>query len=217
MNRTLLRHALWLVAALVSLPLPAAAHEIRPAIVTVSFPADGRYEIEIGVNLEALLAGVRGDLLILLGAMCWVAYTFGAGRFPGWSPLRYSALSCALGVVTIFAATALALALGAAHAPGATALGATWAELLYIVVFASLLAVLGWNAGIKALGALNGVLFINVVPVTAFVIGLALGHRFGGAELLGAALTILALVANNLYLRRRPAAPSLAQAARRVA
>lgn len=163
-------------------------------------------------------ASVKGDLLLLLGACCWVIYTLGGGRFTGWSPLRYSTLSCAFGVITIFAVAAIAVASGAAHLPTAAAVGAVWAELLYTVVFASVLAVLSWNAGIQMLGALNGVLFVNFVPVTAFAIGLALGHRFSGAEVLGAALTILALVANNLYLRRlQPAMPTLVQAARRVA
>lgn len=36
----------------------ASAHEIRPALVTVTFPAENRYEMELGVNLEAILAGV---------------------------------------------------------------------------------------------------------------------------------------------------------------
>ena len=36
----------------------AHAHEIRPAIAGVTFTEDGRYAIELGVNLEALLAGV---------------------------------------------------------------------------------------------------------------------------------------------------------------
>lgn len=36
---------------------PAVAHEIRPAVVTVTFEQD-RYRIEISANLEAMLAGV---------------------------------------------------------------------------------------------------------------------------------------------------------------
>jgi drug/metabolite transporter (DMT)-like permease len=195
----------------------------RPAgftLATIGAALLGVFLVVTRADPAATLAhgSVHGDLLILLGACCWVIYTLGAGRFAGWSPLRYSALSCAFGVTTIFAAAAIAVAIGAAHLPDAAALGAVWAELLYTVVFASVLAVLSWNAGIRALGALNGVLFVNVVPITAFAIGLALGHRFSGAEVLGSALTILALVANNLYLRRpRPAAPSLVQAARRAA
>jgi hydrogenase/urease accessory protein HupE len=35
-----------------------SAHEIRPAIATVTFPSDGRYEIDVNLNLEAVLAGI---------------------------------------------------------------------------------------------------------------------------------------------------------------
>ncbi len=37
--------------------LPAGAHEIRPAVVTVTFEQD-RYRVEINTNMEAVLAGV---------------------------------------------------------------------------------------------------------------------------------------------------------------
>ena len=36
----------------------AAAHEIRPAIVTAVFAPEQRYEITVVANLEALLAGI---------------------------------------------------------------------------------------------------------------------------------------------------------------
>lgn len=39
-------------------PFGSMAHEIRPAIVTVTFKADGRYQIDISANMEAVLAGV---------------------------------------------------------------------------------------------------------------------------------------------------------------
>jgi len=47
-----------LVLAYVCGPLMASAHEIRPAIVTVTFKADGRYLIDITANMEAVLAGI---------------------------------------------------------------------------------------------------------------------------------------------------------------
>ncbi|MEK8089338.1 DMT family transporter [Thermithiobacillus plumbiphilus] len=148
-------------------------------------------------------AGMQGDLLILMGTVSWVIYTLGAARFQVWSPLRYSALSCAMGTISILAIALAAILLGFSKLPDFATLRHVWSELLYIVVFASVLAVLSWNAGIKMLGSLNGVLFINFVPITAFALGILLGHHFGDAELLGAALTIMALVANNLYLRRK--------------
>lgn len=58
MNRMYLHRLFAPLAVLVSLSAPAVAHEIRPAIVTVTFTGDARYDIEISTNLEALLAGV---------------------------------------------------------------------------------------------------------------------------------------------------------------
>jgi len=47
-----------LTLAVLLWPVSAIAHEIRPAIVTVTFKTDGRYLIDISVNMEAVLAGV---------------------------------------------------------------------------------------------------------------------------------------------------------------
>jgi drug/metabolite transporter (DMT)-like permease len=52
------------------------------------------------------------------------------------------------------------------------------------------------------LGPQNATLFGNLIPVTTFVIEIVRGYRPGALELAGAALTIGALVANNLLTRR---------------
>jgi len=75
-----------------------------------------------------------------------------------------------------------------------------------VIGISSVLAVLAWNAGMREVGAANGMLFINFVPVTAFAIGIAQGHRFHAIELLGATLVVGALIANTLIARR--SAPS---------
>jgi hypothetical protein len=43
---------------LIGLSGAAAAHEIRPAIVTGTFEGDGSYRFEVSLNLEALIAGI---------------------------------------------------------------------------------------------------------------------------------------------------------------
>ena len=72
------------------------------------------------------------------------------------------------------------------------------ADIAYLSLVAGLLAVFAWNAGIAALGTANGVLFINLVPITAFAIGIAQGRRFGASEIAGALLVIGALIASNI-------------------
>lgn len=182
----------------------------RPAphtLVAIAIALTGVVLVVSNGHLSALSASgqVGGDLLLLLGALCWVFYTLGAARFTHWSPLRYTTLTCLLGVLSIFAATAAMTHLGRIHPPSTAAVqDGLWA-LTYMVVIGAVIAVLSWNAGIRKMGALNGVLFINFVPVSAFVIGVILGHRFGLAELAGAAFVILALIFNSLLSQRASA------------
>jgi drug/metabolite transporter (DMT)-like permease len=86
--------------------------------------------------------------------------------------------------------------------------------LAYITVFAAFLAVLCWNTGIRGIGAQNGMLFINVVPLTALVVGLLRGQPFGTWELVGAALVLVSLILNQVKLPRRDAVVVGARVAR---
>jgi hypothetical protein len=71
-----------------------------------------------------------------------------------------------------------------------------------MIVISGVLAIFSWNAGNRALTPINGILFINMVPVTTFIISGVSGYRVSTLEIIGAVLTITALVSNNLYQRR---------------
>jgi drug/metabolite transporter (DMT)-like permease len=150
------------------------------------------------------LGGSSGlwELLVLGGVLGWVTYTLGARRFPGYSPLRYTALTATLGTLSVVAITAAATAAGAIDSPGAADYGAIWWRMIYIAGPAAVVAVLAWNAGVARIGPANGSLFINLVPVVTFAIEIAQGYSPGAAELGGAALTVAALVGANLVARR---------------
>ncbi len=146
--------------------------------------------------------GLLGDMLVLLGALAWTTYTLAAARFRGWSPLRYSALTCVPGFVGLLAAQLLAIALGAARSPAPADLAAVGWQIAYLALGSVVLGVLAFNAAARRLGPLNTMLMMNLVPVGVFGVEAALGRRFSLAELLGALLVVAALVANNLLLRR---------------
>ena len=152
--------------------------------------------------------GGLGDLLVLLGATCWVVYTTGAGRVPDWSPLRYTALSASAGSVVIAAIALTLTATGVLHAPTPSDVAAVGWQLGYITVVAAVVAVLCWNHAMRALGPQDGVLFINLVPVTAFVVQALRGDPPHPGELLGVGITLGALVVNNLLGRRAQPARS---------
>ncbi len=144
-----------------------------------------------------------GDLLVFLGAVSWVIYTMAGWHFSGWSPLRMTVLTAIPGALGLVAFNAVAIAAGWSVLPTLdTVLSVKW-QLLYFIVFTVVLGVLGFNNGVKYLGALNAMLMLNLIPVIVFAIEAWLGRSYVAVELLGAAVVIGALVANNLFLRRQ--------------
>ena len=149
--------------------------------------------------------GTLGELMVLAGCICWIVYTLGARRFPEFSPLRYTALSAGYGTLTIFAITAVIALAGGTHLH---ATGALYVQALYIVVFGAIVAVLAWNEGVRRIGPANAALFLNLVPVVSFAVEIGFqGYDPSDWELVGAAITITALVFNNLLSRDRAPAP----------
>ncbi|SCF35999.1 DMT family transporter [Micromonospora mirobrigensis] len=178
----------------------------RPALLALSLVA------LVGVGLvitRGRLDGLGqfgvGGLMMLLGVIGWAVYTHGAGRFAQWSPLRYTTLTALTGTAAMLAVSVAADLVGWQHAPAAADLVAVAPQLVYAVLAGSVIAVLAWNTGVRRLGAANAALFMNLVPVTTFAVQIARGYRPGGVELVGAGLTIAALVAANLVTRTRPA------------
>jgi drug/metabolite transporter (DMT)-like permease len=143
-----------------------------------------------------------GDLLVFCGALCWVAYTLAAVRFPAWSPLRFSVLTCLPGAVGLVIANLIAVALGAASIPSLEVVAGLGWQIVYFSVGTVVLGVLAFNNAARRLGPLNTMLMLNLIPIGVFAIETALGRSFAAIEIGGAAMVIGALAANNLYLRR---------------
>lgn len=142
------------------------------------------------------------SLLIVAAVTGWVIYTNGARKFEGWSALRYSTLSCLLGTITAVIITIGTTWSGYTPVPTAADLLATWPHLLFMIVFPGFIALLGWNVGVKILSPLNGLLFINFVPVTTLAVSLYQGYDISRFDLTGTAMIILALISNFLYTKR---------------
>jgi len=143
-----------------------------------------------------------GDALALLGALAWAFYLRSSGWFPCWSSLRFSAFSTAVGTLWIVLGLLAFSLMGWTQPPHWQVLPALASELIYMTFLGTLASLLLWNRGIALIGPVNGALFMNLVPVSAFVIGIALGHRPSLMELAGAMLVLSALLTNNLLLRR---------------
>jgi drug/metabolite transporter (DMT)-like permease len=142
-----------------------------------------------------------GDCLVFLGAVSWVVYTMAGWHFSGWSPLRMTVLTAIPGTIALISINAVAIGLGVAELPTLQAVWSVKWQIAYFIVFTVVLGVLGFNNGVKYLGALNTMLMLNLIPVIVFGIEAWLGRSYEAVELVGAAVVIGALVANNLYMR----------------
>lgn len=219
------RNAALIVAAM---PLTTAGYRfvrdgVRPARGTIAFAL-----VALGGVLLVLSRGQLSTLtdggvgwgagLVAMGMVGWVVYTVGADRFAGWSPLRYTALSATAGTISIVVITQAAALAGWIQTPTMHDWDAVVPELLFIVFFGALAAVLAWNTAVRRMGPARGALFINLVPLTSFVISIAGGYSPNGYELGGAALTVAALIAAQVVARaasataRRPTARAAAKA-----
>lgn len=201
-------------AIIMALQTPMAAIAVwltqgkRPAPFTVGCVAAAIGGVVLVVtkgSLTGVFAGgsLLGDLLVFLGAVSWVIYTMAGWHFQGWSPLRMTVLTAIPGAIGLVTINAAVIGLGFAELPSFEAVWSVRWQLAYFIVFTVVLGVLGFNNGVKYLGALNTMLMLNLIPVIVFAIEARLGRRYEAIELAGAAVVIGALVANNLYMRRQ--------------
>lgn len=146
-----------------------------------------------------------GNAMIALGALCWVIYTISGERFADWSVLRFTALTMLPGSLGHLVLVAALTYLGVIVTPGLAQWQAVSWQAGFLIFVGVLAAMLMWNAGNKRIGSLNAMLFVNLIPVVTFLVQYWQGARFTPVELFGAALVVLALLANNLALRARAA------------
>jgi len=141
-------------------------------------------------------------LLIFTGVLGWVIYSTGGGRFKDWSILRYSTLTCLLGSAVSFLVVTVASVFRLVPVPTWETLNAIKYEMSFMIVLPGLAALLCWNRGIKLLSPINGILFINAVPITTFAIMALQGYRISVYEFYGTLLVIFALIRNNAVQRK---------------
>lgn len=145
---------------------------------------------------------IVANILIFLGALCWVLYTIGSSYFPHWSVLKYTTLTTLLGLITILFVYLFLIKSNIIILPKFRDLFVVIPHLIYMALIAGLLAVLFWNIGNRIINPVNGVLFMNFVPITSFIISAFNNVIPSNVQIIGAIITILALVLNNLNQRR---------------
>ena len=145
--------------------------------------------------------------MIILGVTCWVIFSMGITQVcPAGSSSRYTAMSCCAGLITIVAVNLIAGWRGAAYLP-------TLSDVRMVSFRNQLPDSCSRRTGGFMLGqrccpgrcAINALLFMNMIPVSAFIIAFMQGKVIDPMELYGMLLVVSALLANNLLPRIRPA------------
>jgi len=179
----------------------------KPSIYTLSF---------IGLAfIGVLLVVTNGELsflltmhkqlfpliILFLGVVGWVVYTMGGDQFPNWSILRFSTLTLIYGTGTTTILVLLTTAFGWIEAPTMAAIYAVRYDMLFMVIFPGLIALLGWNEAVRILKPINSLLFISFVPVTTLIIGFFQGYNLSIYDVVGTIFIVTALLLNNIYQR----------------
>ncbi|STR45831.1 DMT family transporter [Iodobacter fluviatilis] len=182
--------------------------KVRPPLFSFGFIAMSFIGVLLVItkgDIHSVLAApssYKANVPLILGALCWVFYTVGASYFPKWSPYRYTALTTILGLTTVFAVDIVLMSLGMIPTPTLAATFKVAPHLIYMALIAGFVGVLCWNIGNKIITPVNGVLFMDVVPITAFTISTISGVIPDSMQVAGACITAVALLLNNLYQRR---------------
>jgi drug/metabolite transporter (DMT)-like permease len=149
---------------------------------------------------------MSGDLLVLVAAVCWAAYTIGGTRVMSrHSPLYVTGITMTCG--TIPYALASIPQFFRVHWSGVSA------TALWLVVPAGLLALcfahLVWYAAVKELGPATTSIYANAIPLVAMLIAVTwLGESISATTMIGTALIIGGVVVTRLNAGRPTMEPA---------
>lgn len=135
----------------------------------------------------AALAINRGDLLMVLACLFYAGYTVGLNRRPPVGALGLFTVLAGSALLASLPLVALEAALGRFQMPTATG----WTIIVLVVLFPSFLAQLFFLRGVALIGPGRAGVFINLVPVFASILAVAiLGESFAAFQAVALALVL---------------------------
>lgn len=176
----------------------------------------GRFEVLLHISFN------RGDVLFFVAQLGWAVYSLTGFRvMRHLPPLTTTAWAALFGTAASFVYTLLTGQLDM-HAVG----GATLASMVYVVWIGGVCAMVFWNMGVKAVGAGQAAIFLNIMPLVGVMLGVgllgedfALREAFGAVGILGGVyiLTHSRQIMRRMDQRLLRRARELASARRRAA
>lgn len=143
----------------------------------------------------------RGDLLVLVAALIWALYSANLKRYPQeLHPFAYLSGIVISGLVGIFPMYLMEVHSGKVMIVNA----ATIVTILYVAVFASVLAFIFWNRAVRSVGANKAGPFIHLMPVFSTILAvLFLGETLHGYHLKGVVLIFCGILMTTFRVSKR--------------
>jgi len=154
-----------------------------------------------GKPLSASMETLPGDLMLLLAAVCWAAYTVGAKSLMArYSPVKLTALS-----MLIAAPVMDLLAIPELRATDWSIISLpAWGGLLFSAIFSIAVAYLFWNLAVQRLGDARSSTYSNLTPIVSLVTAwIVLDERLAPLQLLGAVVVLAGVWLARFGVRRR--------------
>ena len=108
-----------------------------------------------------------GDILVFIAACLWAFYSVNLRRYPpGLHPLAYQTAIAIVGLTTLLPFYLLEIAAGKSF----MVTTGTVVTIVYVAVFASVLAFIFWNKAVTMLGANIAGPFIHLMPVFSTIL-----------------------------------------------
>lgn len=139
-----------------------------------------------------------GDLWVILSQVIWALYTVVLRDRPQVHPMAFLIATVFVGLTPLIPATAIELLAGAEvhFTPGAIA------AIIYVALFAAVIAYLCFNRAIALMGANRAGPFFHLIPVFASLMAVViLGERIEPYHLLGWTIIISGIVVTQLKRR----------------
>lgn len=143
----------------------------------------------------------RGDALVLVAAIFWALYSTNLKRYPeGLHPFAYLSGIVVAGIICLFPFYLFELFQGRVFQPNLNSVGA----IVYVALFASVLAFIFWNRAVRTVGANKAGPFIHLMPVFSTILAIIfLGERVHLYHLFGMALIFSGIAAATMQPWKR--------------
>jgi len=144
----------------------------------------------------------RGDLLVLLAAVAWALYSVALRRYPqGLNSFVFLFSITICGLVFMIPFYAVEIASGKLM----TANLPTILSIAYVGIFASVVAFMMWNSGLRKVGPHLGGQFVHLMPAFSTILAVIfLGERLRAFHLAGIALIFVGILCATLERKRPP-------------